>query len=85
MTISYKDKLSTRLFAPLLIIFILIFIILSFYVPSITKDNAIETAIKSAESTVKQYKAIRGYYTKNIIKKILPMAVDTTLLTHSVG
>jgi len=74
MTISYKDKLSTRLFAPLLIIFILIFIILSFYVPSITKDNAIETAIKSAESTVKQYKAIRGYYTKNIIKKILPIA-----------
>jgi len=74
MTIAYKNKLSTRLFAPLLIIFVLIFIILSFYVPSITKDNAIETAIKSAESTVKQYKAIRGYYTKNIIKKILPIA-----------
>lgn len=74
MTISYKDKLSTRLFAPLLVIFVLIFIILGFYVPSITKDNAIETAINSAESTVKQYKAIRAYYTKNIIKKILPIA-----------
>lgn len=74
MSISYKDKLSTRLFAPLLFIFMLIFIILGFYVPSITKDNAIKTAINSAESTVKQYKAIRAYYTKNIIKKILPIA-----------
>ncbi len=74
MAIAYKDKLSTRLFAPLVVIFILIFIILSLYVPNMTKDNAIETAIKSAESTVKQYKAIRGYYTKNVIKKILPIA-----------
>jgi len=74
MAIAYKDKLSTRLFTPLIIILVLIFIILSFYVPSITKDNAIESAIKSAESTVKQYKTIRGYYTKNVIKKILPIA-----------
>jgi len=50
------------------------FIVLSFYVPNITKENAIEAAINSAESTVKQYKTIRGYYTKNIIKKILPIA-----------
>ena len=74
MAIAYKNKLSTRLFAPLVLIFIFIFMVLSFYVPTITKDIAIETAIKSAESTVKQYKAIRGYYTKNIIKKILPIA-----------
>ena len=74
MSIAYQNKLSTRLFAPLVIIFIFIFIVLSFYVPSITKRNAIETAINSAESTVKQYKTIRGYYTKNIIKKILPIA-----------
>jgi methyl-accepting chemotaxis protein len=74
MSIAFKNKLSTRLFAPLVIIFVLIFVVLSFYVPSITKRNAIETAVNSAESTVKQYKAIRGYYTKNIIKKILPIA-----------
>lgn len=73
MNIQYKNKLSTRLFAPLLIVFILVFIVLGFYVPSITKENAVETAINSAESTVNQYKAIRGYYTKNVIKKILPV------------
>jgi len=74
MAIAYKDKLSTRLFTPLVVIFIIIFILLAFYVPNITKENAINSAIESAESTVKQYKTIRGYYTKNIIKKILPIA-----------
>jgi len=73
-TIAIKDKLSTRLFVPLIIIFIVLLIALSFYISSITRDNAINTAINSAESSVKQYKTIRGYYTKNIIKKILPIA-----------
>jgi len=41
------------------------------YVPGVTKEHAINSAITSAESTVNQYKTIRGYYTKNIIKKII--------------
>lgn len=73
MAIAYKDKLSTRLFTPLVVIFIIIFALLAFYVPNITKNNAIISAIDSAEATVKQYKTIRGYYTKNIIKKVLPV------------
>ncbi len=64
MTIAFKNKLSTRLFAPLIIIFLLTFAVLSFYVPNITRGNAISLAIESAESTVQQYKTIRGYYTE---------------------
>lgn len=71
MNIPYANKLSTRLFTPLVIIFVLAVIALLFYVPSITQQGAIDTAISSAESTVRQYKAIRGYYTNNVIKKVL--------------
>ncbi|GLX80511.1 hypothetical protein tinsulaeT_38510 [Thalassotalea insulae] len=71
MTGNFFKKLSTRLFSPLVVILILVLVVLSTYVPKVTKDNAIDTAIASAESTVKQYKLIRGYYTKNIIKKIV--------------
>jgi len=81
-TIAIKDKLSTRLFAPLIISFLIIISILSFYISSITRDNAIDTAISSAELTVKQYKIIRGYYTKNIIKKILPIADISADYSH---
>lgn len=42
MTIAYKDKLSTRLYFPLLIIFGLISIILSFHVPNITKGETVK-------------------------------------------
>ncbi len=68
---NFFKKLSTRLFSPLVVILLLVLIILSTYVPMVTKENAIDIAITSAESTVKQYKLIRGYYTKNIIKKIV--------------
>ncbi|KGJ89922.1 methyl-accepting chemotaxis protein [Colwellia psychrerythraea] len=71
MRIPYFVKLSTRLFSPLIAIFTLVLLTLIIYVPSVTKDQTIKTAISSAEGTVKQYKAIRGYYTKNIIKKIV--------------
>ena len=81
-TIAIKDKLITRLFAPLIISFLIILSILSFYISSITRDNAIDTAISSAELTVKQYKIIRGYYTKNIIKKILPIADISADYSH---
>ncbi len=60
MATVYKDKLSTRLFSPLIIIFILIFIVLSFYVPSITKDNAIKSAIISAESPLNNTRLLGG-------------------------
>lgn len=71
MTTNYFGKLSTRLFAPLIIVLVIVVIILISYVPSVTKKHAIESAVSSAVSTVKQYKTIRGYYTKNIIKKII--------------
>lgn len=71
MEISYGNKLSTRLFTPLVVIFVAVVILLLFYVPSITKQGAVDSAIAAAESTVKQYKAIRGYYTNNVIKKVL--------------
>ncbi|WP_440053149.1 methyl-accepting chemotaxis protein [Pseudoalteromonas sp. T1lg65] len=69
--IDYWKKLSTRLFSPLVVVLVIVLSILIFYVPSVTQNNAIKMAIASAESTVKQYKAIRGYYTKNVIKKVL--------------
>jgi len=71
MNIHYFAKLSTRLFSPLIAIFILVLLTLIIYVPGVTKEQTINTAIASAEGTVKQYKAIRGYYTKNIIKKVV--------------
>jgi len=71
MKVSYTDKLSTKLFAPVVIIFTLVIATLLTYVPSVINQNAVDPAIASAVSTVNQYKTIRGYYTKNVVKKVL--------------
>ncbi|WP_448549328.1 methyl-accepting chemotaxis protein [Thalassotalea fusca] len=71
MQSNFWRKLSTRLFSPLVAILVLVLIIIVTYIPNVIRTHAIESAVTSAESTVKQYKAIRGYYTKNIIKKVL--------------
>lgn len=60
MNIHYFAKLSTRLFSPLIAIFILVLLTLIIYVPGVTKEQTINTAIASAEGTVKQYKAIQS-------------------------
>jgi len=69
--INFFEKLSTRIFTPLIVIFVFVILILMMYLPSVTKEHTINSAITTAENTVKQYKAIRGYYTKNVIKKVL--------------
>jgi len=80
--INFFERLSTRLFTPLVAIFIVVIIILITYVPYVTKEYTIKSAISTAENTVKQYKSIRGYYTKNVIKKVLTTSDITANYDH---
>jgi len=81
-SITFFDKLSTRLFTPLLVIFVGVIVILLVYVPSVTQQHTIDSAISTAENTVKQYKTIRGYYTKSVIKKVLATSDVTADYRH---
>jgi len=45
--------------------------ILVVYFSSAVRENAEASALPSAISTVQQYKTIRGYYTQNVVKKVL--------------
>jgi methyl-accepting chemotaxis protein len=41
------------------------------FMPSLLADNARESAIRNATQTVNQFKMMRGYYTQNVVKKVL--------------
>jgi len=56
---------------PVLSIFTLLILFLIFYIPSLIEDDVIRSVSITSEQTAKQFKKIRGYYTKNIIKKVL--------------
>jgi len=60
-----------KLFIPVALIFIVMGSILVLYFSSAVRENAEASALPSAISTVQQYKTIRGYYTQNVVKKVL--------------
>ena len=41
------------------------------FVPNLTQNSAREEALSSSAEMVTQFKMLRGYYTKNVIKKVL--------------
>ena len=53
MAIRYIGKLSTKLFAPLMVVFIFVLAMLIFYVPVVTHNHMVNSAISTGEDTVK--------------------------------
>ncbi len=45
--------------------------VMAFIVPNITAGNARDQAVRQGQQIAGQYKVIRGYYTKNVIDKVL--------------
>ncbi len=68
---ALKKSLVWQLVLPVPIALVLGVGALSFYVPSAVEDNARAAAIQAATQTVGQFKTLRGYYTKHVIKKVL--------------
>ncbi len=65
-----KKSLFWQLFTPISLIFIVCIIALALMIPNMVRKNTEQEAIAQAETTVQQFKTLRAYYTKNVIKKI---------------
>ncbi len=65
------NKILLRFFIPIIILMALSTMITTWYVSSGVEQAAIDSAIQNAELKTKEFKALRAYYTKNIIKKVL--------------
>jgi len=71
MNVTTHSGLLLKLLAPMTVISLVALVLLCLYIPSKIERNAIANAIQSAENTAEQFKTVRGYYTKNIVKKVL--------------
>jgi len=56
---------------PVIVLMVIVSVLLALLIPKLGSDNAHKNAIASATDTVNQFKVIRGYYTKNVVKKVL--------------
>lgn len=56
---------------------------LAIWLPGAIEKNTVETAIKSATATVNQFKTVRGYYTKNVVKKAVQSGALKPSFNHA--
>ncbi len=65
-----SGSLLWKLVVPVTVLFSLVIVALSFYIPDQIEQRAIEGATSSSKQTAKQYKVLRKYYVQNILKKV---------------
>lgn len=72
-----------KLLMPIISLMVIVSFLLVIYIPKLGSDNAEENAIASAIQTVSQFKVIRGYYTKNVVKKVLVSSSLKPSINHT--
>jgi len=64
-------SIRSKLLIPIIGVMVALITLLVYAIPVMVARDTVVNAISSAESTVGQFKTLRGYYTKNVIKKVL--------------
>ena len=68
-----KKSIVWQLVLPIPIMLGAALIAIWFLLPPLLADNVRDDAVRNAQQTVGQFKTLRGYYVKNVIKKVLAM------------
>ncbi len=68
-----KKSIVWQLILPIPIMLGVALIAIWFLLPPLLADNVRDGAVRNAQQTVGQFKTLRGYYVKNIVKKVLAM------------
>lgn len=66
-----KSSLFWKLILPVVVFIVTVAVVLFLYIPHAIQSSAVSEATRTAENMVQQYKTLRGYYTENVVKKIL--------------
>ncbi len=77
-----SHSLFWKLFIPVGVLLFLSALSAAIFLPIVIQRNAEQEAISAGQDTVKQYKALRKYYTENVITKILNNGVLSVSSEH---
>jgi methyl-accepting chemotaxis protein len=78
----FKRSLIWQMILPMPIVLVVCLVAVSYFVPRAIATDARESAVKAAAQTVKQFKIIRSYYTKNVIKKAVATGTLKPSFSH---
>ncbi|HXA46663.1 MAG TPA: methyl-accepting chemotaxis protein [Burkholderiaceae bacterium] len=71
MFIAFSRSLFWKLFLPIGGLLILCGVFAMIFLPLLIRSNAEKEAIAAGQDTLKQFKILRGYYTENVIAKLV--------------
>jgi len=71
MTWFANNKALFKIIVPSITVILISMLIAVIWIPQLVEEQAVDNATTAAESTVKQFKLLRAYYAKNVIKKVL--------------
>ncbi|MFV2092419.1 MAG: methyl-accepting chemotaxis protein, partial [Hyphomicrobiales bacterium] len=77
------SSLSWRLILPVPIAIVAVIAAIAFIVPEIMAENAKQEAVRQGQQIADQFKTIRGYYTRSVIKKVVKSGVLKPSFNHA--
>ena len=81
-TQSFHRSLVWKLVLPLPILLVLGILVAWFVIPKQVAQNVVQATTDSALQTANQLKTLRGYYTKNVVKKVVADGNMTPSFNH---
>lgn len=77
-----KKNISWKITLPIPIFAIIAVTVIWVFIPGKIEDNVRDDAVRAAEQTASMFKTIRGYYTKNVVKKVVADGTLKPSYTH---
>src|SRR5579883_402428 len=78
-----RRSITWQLVLPVPIVLLICIGVIWYLVPSMVARNALDSAIASATQTVKQFKALRAYYTEKVVNKVTAGGAFKAAIDHS--
>ncbi len=79
----FRHSILGRSTIPVALVFVIALALIWFLLPGLIRKDTIASATRDAVQTVTQFKTLRGYYTKNVISKVIADGNLTPNFTHA--
>jgi methyl-accepting chemotaxis protein len=77
------NSIFFRLFIPIVVVLLVGLVIILNVIPAKIEQSMTETVMASASQTVNQYKILRKYYVKNVVKKVIAGSTMRPAIEHN--
>lgn len=78
----FSKSIIWRLALPVPIALAVAIVAILVWLPAVISENVVKEAVRTGEQTAGQFKTIRGYYTKNVISKVVSSSELTPSVDH---